>query len=104
MIMNSVRIYFKVGDYSKWKKYFDEDKKSGLFEKAGVTFYALHRLVGSPNEPSLYFEFKDLNLFKDFSQSEAMKTRIKDSGVIGDPTYEFLDNLEESPVGAEKAA
>jgi hypothetical protein len=86
MIMNSVRIYFKVGDYSKWKKYFDEDKKSGLFEKAGVTFYALHRLAGSPNE------------------SETMKTRIKDSGVIGDPTYEFLDNLEESPVGAEKAA
>jgi hypothetical protein len=99
--MDSVRIYFKVHDFSRWKRVFDEDVKSGLLEQAGVTKYDLQRLVDT-GEPSLYFELKSSDQFKEFIESDTTQKRMKEAGIIGTPRFEYMERLEEKPVGSTK--
>ena len=101
--MDSVRIYFKVQDFSKWKRIFEEDVKSGLLANAGVIKYDLQRIVDT-GEPSLYFEIKDSNRFKEFIKSETAQKRMKEAGIIGEPRFEYMERLEEKKLSTDEKA
>jgi hypothetical protein len=103
--MDSVRIYFKVQDFLKWKQAFDEDVNSGQLERAGVTKYDLQHIINT-GETSLYFELESADQFKEFVNSDANQKRMKDAGIIGTPRFEYMKRLEEKRLGgaSEKAA
>jgi len=102
--MDTVRIYFKVKDFPKWKKLFDEDIRNGLLaNQGGVTKFDLQKIPDT-GELSLYFELKSAKQFKEFLDSDHSKQRVSEGGVEG-LRAEYMERLEEKklPVG-EKAA
>jgi hypothetical protein len=81
-------VSLKVKDYAKWRAAFDND--AGAQQSAGLTNPRVFRSVDDENELVLVFDSKDTEMAKDFASSPGLKDKMRESGVVGNPTMYFL--------------
>lgn len=86
----------KVEDYFKWKPGFDDHgsvrKESG--SKGGMLFSALE----DSDDLFILLEMDSIENARKFIESEDLKKKMADLGVIGKPDIFFLDKIEDVPV------
>ncbi|MBI2501765.1 MAG: antibiotic biosynthesis monooxygenase [Candidatus Latescibacteria bacterium] len=77
-----------VEDYKKWKPFFDKHAatRKAKGSKGGYVF----RSADDPNQVVVLLEWDTLQKMRQFSQSEDLRERMKESGVIGQPDIHFL--------------
>ncbi len=82
----------KVADYARWKPIFDAD---GANRQAGGSKGGqLFRSADDPNEVVMLFEW-DLEKARQFSQSEELRAKMQEAGVLGPPDVYFLKDGEQ---------
>lgn len=89
-------IRHKVQNYRSWKAAFD---KHATFRKNhGCKGGKLYRSSQDPSEVVIVFEWDDLKKAKAFTQSDDLRERMTNAGVIGAPEFSFLEESESFPV------
>jgi heme-degrading monooxygenase HmoA len=81
-----------VADYARWKLVFDADgaNRQASGSKGGQVF----RSADDPNEVVLLFEW-DLEKARQYSQSEEVRAKMQDAGVLDSPEVSVLDEIEQ---------
>ena len=84
----------KVTDYEKWKSAFDAHcvTRQANGSRGGQLF----RNASDPNEVVMLFEW-DLEQARQFSQSEELRAKMQEAGVLGPPDFYFLEEIEQLP-------
>jgi len=92
--MSYVIVKYKVADYARWKLIFDADgaNRQASGSKGGQLF----RSGDDPNEVVMLFEW-DLEQARQFSQSEELRAKMQEAGVLGPPDFYFLEEIEQLP-------
>lgn len=85
-------VQHKVQDYAKWKPMYDEHLP--IRKAHGVVCEQLLRNTDDPNDLTILFEVSDLKKAREFTQSEDLRTIMKQAGVIGIPSFHFLEEIE----------
>lgn len=80
----------EVADFNRWKSEFEGNKP--FRQAAGLRDINILRNIENPNEIVLLFEATDLKKAKDFFNSEDLKERMKQSGVLDRPDALFLSD------------
>jgi len=80
---------FKVEDYEKWLKDFDEGET--LRSDAGLIDVIVARNIDHPLKIQVILDIKDLKKAKALMTSEILKERMKNAGVIGKAHVEYYD-------------
>jgi hypothetical protein len=88
--MHYAMLKAKVEDFNKWKPVFDENES--FRQAAGLRDVSVLRNIDNPNEIVLLFEASDLTKAKNFTNSDELKERMKQSGVLGRPEFIFLSD------------
>jgi len=81
-------IHIHIGDFSKWKAVYDGHIEAR--KQAGMKELHVLRNMENPNEITVLFELEDLEKAKAFLDSDDLREKIKESGVVGEPKFEFL--------------
>ena len=90
--MSYVIYRVKVADYARWKPIFDADGANR--EAGGSQGGQLFRSASDPNELVVLFEW-DLEKARQFSQSEELRAKMQEAGVLGPPDIYFLEEIEQ---------
>ena len=90
--MSYVIVKYKVADYARWKQIFDADGANR--QAGGCKGGQLFRSADDPNEVVMLFEW-DLEQARQFSQSEELRAKMQEAGVLGPPDFYFLEEIEE---------
>ena len=90
--MSYVIVKHKVVDYARWKPIFDADGANRQI--GGSRGGQLFRSADDPNEVVMLFEW-DLEQARQYSQSEALRAKMREAGVLGSPDVYFLEEIEE---------
>lgn len=82
----------RVQDYAKWKVAFDADTpyRAAGGSKGGF----LLRDTADENSVAVFLEWDDPDKMREFTQSEALKERMEEGGVIGKPDVYLLEAVE----------
>ena len=80
---------FKVEDYEKWLKDFDEGET--LRSDAGLIDVIVARNIDHPLKIQVILDIKDLKKAKALMTSEILKERMKNAGVIGKAHVEYYE-------------
>ncbi len=90
--MSYVIVKHKVADYARWKPIFDAD---GANRQAGGSKGGqLLRSADDPNEVVILFEW-DLQKARQYSQSEEVRAKMQEAGVLDPPEVYFLEEIEQ---------
>jgi hypothetical protein len=81
-----------VKDFGRWKACFDQhaETRRSIGSKGGRLF----RNAARPNEVVALFEWEDIELAKQFSQSENLRAVMQEAGVSEPPDIFLLDDIE----------
>jgi heme-degrading monooxygenase HmoA len=90
--MSYVMFIQKVADYARWKPIFDADGANR--EIAGSQGGQLLRSADDPNEVVILFEW-DLQKARQYSQSEEVRAKMQEAGVLDPPEVSFLEEIEQ---------
>ena len=90
--MSYVIVKHKVADYARWKLIFDADGANR--QAGGCKGGQLFRSADDPNEVVMLFEW-DLEQARQFSQSEELRAKMQEAGVLGPPDFYFLEEIEQ---------
>jgi hypothetical protein len=90
--MSYVIVKQKVADYARWKPIFDADGANRQI--GGSRGGQLFRSADDPNEVVMLFEW-DLEQARQYSQSEALRAKMQEAGVLGPPDFSFLEEIEQ---------
>ncbi len=90
--MSYVIVKQKVADYARWKPIFDADGTNR--QAGGCNGGQLFRSADDPNEVIMLFEW-DLEKACQFSQSEELRAKMQEAGVLGPPDFYFLEEIEQ---------
>ena len=82
----------KLKDFDKWKPIFDEH--TNIRKTGGSKGYRLFRNIDNPNETIIIFKRDTIENARKFSQSEDLKRRMQEAGVIDIPDFFFLEEFE----------
>jgi quinol monooxygenase YgiN len=82
----------KVGDYSSWKRVYDEVEP--LRKEKGVTAASVHRDANDVNTIVITHQFKTLDAAMGFANSEELKSAMAKAGVNGSPEFWFTEDVE----------
>jgi heme-degrading monooxygenase HmoA len=90
--MPYVLVRAKVEDYAKWKTVFDQHgaTRQASGSKGGYLF----RNADDPNETVILFEWDEMEKARQFSQSDDLRQRMQQSGVVDRPDMYFLEEVE----------
>ncbi|WP_254535141.1 antibiotic biosynthesis monooxygenase [Halomarina litorea] len=95
--MVNVLIRHTVEDYERWKPYFDDH--AGVRAEGGERGYRLFRTFEDPNEVVILFEWDTGDNARAFLESEDLRERMHEAGVLGTPEVAILDELEAKTAG-----
>ena len=90
-----VLVRSKVADYAKWKPFFDQH--GATRQASGSQGGRLFRNAHDPNELVILFEWDTLEKAHQFAQSEDLRERMQQSGVVDQPDVYFLEEVEHLP-------
>ena len=92
MPSNFLIIKHKVANYAKWQPVFDANDSIKLAN--GLTNYVVGRGTGSDSNTLLVaFKMADVNKAKALSASPELKSRMQKSGVISQPTFNYVETV-----------
>jgi heme-degrading monooxygenase HmoA len=90
--MPYLMIHHKVENFNKWKPKFDEHGEKR--RAAGSKKYQIFHSADDANNLVLLFEWDSLDNAHAFAESEDLKQKMKEAGVIGEPDIYFLNEGE----------
>ncbi|MFL6604669.1 MAG: cyclase [Steroidobacteraceae bacterium] len=80
-------IHHKVADYTKWRAAYDAHEQARV--AAGVTNGKVYQSKDDRNDVVILFDVSDVSKAKTFSQSQDLKSRMQEGGVLGQPEILF---------------
>ena len=86
--MNYVLVHHKVSDFAKWKTGYDSHLPTR--NAATLKQIKLTHGIDDPNEVVILFEVADLAKAKAFANSEDLRNKMREFGVVSQPTVVFL--------------
>jgi hypothetical protein len=89
--MVQVLVHHEVDDYQRWRAAFDAalDFRHAGGERACRVF----RKAGDPNDLTLLFEWEDLPRAQVYMNSEELRKKMKQAGVVGVPDIHYLAEM-----------
>lgn len=99
---NVLIIKHKVANFAKWKpEYEGHDSVRRAY---GLTNYVLGRGTTDPNMVVVILKMDDVNKAKELTDSPGMKERMQKAGVIGKPSFEYLDVVMDDDTPIDQTA
>ena len=89
-----VLVTHEVEDYEKWRPLFDEDESDRA--AAGMITLGVGKDKDNANMISIMFALDDLDKAKEMMASEELKTTMQEAGVIGEPTFKWMEVPQET--------
>ena len=86
--MITVLIHHKVSDFSTWKPAFDSAFQ--FRHNMGEEGYKLFRSLTDPQDVTVMISFLTTEAAEKFVNSDMLRERMKEAGVIGEPTVQIL--------------
>lgn len=86
---NVMTMQFKVADFDKWKAKYEE--RDSIRRSYGLSNYLIGKGLDDPKMVIVVLKMDDANKAKELTSSQGMKDRMKIAGVIGTPTFHYLD-------------
>jgi hypothetical protein len=85
ILMVTLVVRITVGDYGKWRPFFDEDKARRR-ESGATGVEVVYRDVNDPNVITMLLEWDNVENAKRFAESPALAEIMQKAGVIGRPS------------------
>ena len=82
-------IQHKVANFAKWKPQYESH--DSVRRSYGLSNFILGRGVNDSNMVVVMLLMDDANRAKELTSSQGMKTRMQKAGVIGRPSFDYLD-------------
>jgi hypothetical protein len=80
----------KVADFTKWKPYFDSDKKRQ--SDAGLKLVKVGRKSDDPNDVYMIWETKDPTGFKSMLKDQGLADIMKQAGVMSEIKWVIVND------------
>ena len=90
--MVTVVITHKVKDFDRWKPVFDDHETARA--EAGEISHTLYREVNNPNYVTITFEWENIEKARKFLSSNDLKEAMIRAGVVGEPRFYYLEQVE----------
>ena len=86
---NVLIIQHKVANFAKWKQAYESHDSARRAN--GLTNFIIGRGMNDSNMVVVILKMDDVNKAKELTGSQEMKERMQNAGVIGKPTFNYLD-------------
>jgi len=90
-LSNVMIMQFKVADFAKWQAKYELKERDSIRRASGLTSYVAGRGLDDPNKVIVFLKMEDANKAKELTASQGMKDRMKEAGVTGTPTFNYLE-------------
>ena len=87
-LSNVMIMQFKVADFDKWKPLYE--LRDSIRRSYGLTNYIVGRGLDDPNKVIVFLKMEDANKAKELTSSQGMKDRMKEAGVTGPTSFDYL--------------
>ena len=87
---NVMVMQFKVADFAKWHSMFEAPNRDSIRRSYGLTNYVAGQGLDDPKRVIVLLKMEDANRAKELAASQGMKDRMKEAGVTGTPTFNYL--------------
>ena len=87
---NVMLMQFKVTDFAKWQSKYESKERDSIRRASGLTNYAVGRGLDDPNKVIVFLKMDDAKKAKELTASQGMKDRMKEAGVTGTPSFNYL--------------
>ncbi len=88
---NVMLMEFKVADYAKWQSKFES--RDSIRRPYGLTNYVAGKGLDDPKKVIVFLKMEDANKAKELTASQGMKDRMKEAGVTGTPTFNYVETV-----------
>ena len=92
ILMNLLVIMHKVANFDKWKPLYESH--DSIRRAHGLTNYVIGRGMDDSNMVLVALKMDDITKAKELVNSQEMKDRMKNGGVIGVPTFEYIQHTQ----------
>ncbi len=89
--MYHVIVRHRIGDYKKWRPVFDAHQSDRV--SAGLHEPRVFRNVDRPEQVVIQLRCDNLRLAREFFNSDNLKQKMSEAGVVGQPETVFLEEL-----------
>jgi len=89
--MIQVLVHHEVADYQSWRTVFDA--AIDFRHAGGECSCRVFRKAGDPNDLTLLFEWEDLARAQCYMNSEELRKKMKQAGVVGPPEILYLSEM-----------
>lgn len=89
--MIQVLVHHQVADYQNWRRAFDS--AIDFRHAGGECACRVFRTTGNPNDLTLLFEWEDLDRARGYMNSEELRKKMKQAGVVGAPEIHYLAEM-----------
>ena len=86
---NVLIIQHKVANFAKWK--LEYESHDSVRRSYGLTNFVLGRGLSDSNMIVVILKMDDVNKAKELTSSKEMKDRMKKAGVVGKPSFSYVD-------------
>ena len=84
----------KVEDFNKWMPVYNDH--AAFRRDNGSNGAQLFRNADNPNEVLILFEWESIDKAKAFAQSENLRQKMQEAGVLEKPDIYFLNEIEKT--------
>jgi len=92
--MSFMLVRHKVKDFDKWKPLYDDH--AVVRKESGSKGAHLFRNADNPNEVLILFEWESLGKARKFAESENLRQKMQEAGVLEMPDIYFLNEVEKT--------
>jgi quinol monooxygenase YgiN len=89
--MIQVLVHHEVNDYRSWRSVFDA--AIDFRHLGGEQSCRVFRKSGDPNTLTLLFEWENLERAQRYMNSDELRDKMKQAGVVGTPEIEYLSEM-----------
>jgi hypothetical protein len=89
--MIQVLVHHEVVDYRSWRTVFDAAIE--FRHEGGECSCRVFRKAGDPNDLTLLFEWEDLARAQCYMNSDELRKKMKQAGVVGTPEILYLSEM-----------
>jgi len=99
-LSNVMLMQFKVTDFAKWQSKYELKERDSIRRAAGLTNYVVGRGLDDPKKVIVFLKMEDANKAKELTASQGMKDRMKEAGVTGTPSFNYVEVVmdDNSPI------
>ena len=99
-LSNVMLMQFKVTDFAKWQSKYELKERDSIRRAVGLTNYVVGRGLDDPKKVIVFLKMEDANKAKELTASQGMKDRMKEAGVTGTPTFNYVEVVmdDNSPI------